>query len=433
MKISFRKKNDLYYKLKKADTRFVVNFGGAGSSKSYSQTQVEIAKCLEGKQKLLVIRKVSTTLNDSVVSLFKKFLTKLPDVRFNSVEKHFYLPNGSEILFKGLDDAEKIKSVAGITRIWIEEATELNLEDFRQLNLRLRGSDNLQMSLTFNPISVNHWLYDEFFKVSKPNSTIFKTTYLDNKYIDDAYIQELLRLKELDENLYNVYVLGNFGVIRTGNEWASKFLYNTHVKECEYDPDLPLHISFDFNGKPYMSAIVNQVYLNKKGTEIHQIAEYALAHPQNTTEDVCRTILSDFELYGIDSIYIYGDSTGRNKNARKTKDENEHHYEVIENIFRDYMDSNSNRVMSRNPSLSKRKYFYIYLLSGYYNIDVLIDPKCTHTINDFQMAKEDANGGILKETAKDETGAVYQKIGHHLDCHNYFTCSVFRNEFDSVK
>ena len=79
-------------------------------------------------------------------------------------------PNGSEIIFIGLDNSEKIKSIAGITSIWIEEATELTLQDFNQLDLRLRGETGLhkEVIFTFNPISDTHWIKKRFYDSSSP-------------------------------------------------------------------------------------------------------------------------------------------------------------------------------------------------------------------------------------------------------------------------
>jgi len=63
--------NNLIYDIQDAGTRFIINYGGAGSGKSYTQTQHEIMCALESRQNTLVIRKVSNTLNDSVVALFR--------------------------------------------------------------------------------------------------------------------------------------------------------------------------------------------------------------------------------------------------------------------------------------------------------------------------------------------------------------------------
>ena len=47
--------------------------------------------------------------------------------------------NGNRLYFAGVDDPEKLKSIEGITSMWIEEATELSLNDFNEIDRRLRG------------------------------------------------------------------------------------------------------------------------------------------------------------------------------------------------------------------------------------------------------------------------------------------------------
>jgi len=213
--------NPLISKLQKANTRFIVNYGGAGSSKSYTQTQHEIIKCLQSEERILVIRKVNNTLKDSVISLFVTILNNWGLSEYfteNKSLQYIQFVNGSQILFKGMDDPEKIKSIAGISRVWIEEASELTKDDFMQLNLRLRGRDNLQMTLTFNPIDEEHWIKKHFFDTPeiRERTTIIKTTYLDNKFIDDDYKKELESYKDIDKNYYKIYALGDWGGITEG-------------------------------------------------------------------------------------------------------------------------------------------------------------------------------------------------------------------------
>jgi len=213
--------NPLIYDLRKAKTRFVNNWGGAGSGKSFTQTQHEIIKCLEKPEKLLVTRKVASTLKDSVISLFTSVLNQwgLEDFYTENKSTQFItLTNGSQILFKGMDDQEKIKSIAGITRIWNEEASELTQADINQLNLRLRGKDGLQMTNTFNPIDEEHFLKAYFF--DNPDmltrTTNIHTTYKDNRFIDEAYKAELEGYQFIDKNYYKIYALGEWGGITEG-------------------------------------------------------------------------------------------------------------------------------------------------------------------------------------------------------------------------
>ena len=120
------------------------------------------------------------------------------------------------ILFLGLDDREKIKSIAGVTSVFIEEATELNEEDFNQIDLRLRGETPFykQIILAFNPISVTNWNKKYWFDEPKTNSLVVKTTYLDNDYIDEGYRDVLMSLKQSNIDLYKVYALGEWGILK---------------------------------------------------------------------------------------------------------------------------------------------------------------------------------------------------------------------------
>lgn len=172
----------------------------------------------EPGHKILVIRKVAKTLRQSTFALLCQIISdwNLGEIfEINKTEMEIRCINGSQIIHAGLDDSEKIKSIAGITSIWIEEASELEKSDFMQLDLRLRGKLKYykQIILTFNPISVTHWLKIEFFDNPKEDAFTLKTTYKDNKFIDEEYIKVLLALKDTDEYYYQVYVLGEWGTL----------------------------------------------------------------------------------------------------------------------------------------------------------------------------------------------------------------------------
>lgn len=255
--------NPLITKLQNAKTRFVISFGGAGSSKSYTQTQHEIIRCLQRKEKLLVIRKVNTTLKDSVISLFTTILNNWGLTQLYTENKslqYIQFANGSQILFKGLDDPEKIKSIAGITRVWIEEASELTKDDFMQLNLRLRGADNLQMTLTFNPIDEEHWIRKHFFETPEiaEKTSIIKTTYKDNKFIDEAYKAELESYQHIDKNYYKIYALGEWGGITEGRIFPI-------WEQIDQFPEIDGHwygLDFGFSNDP--TAIVKTIYFKER-------------------------------------------------------------------------------------------------------------------------------------------------------------------------
>lgn len=200
--------------------RTEVYYGGAGSGKSVFIGQKLITKACKSVRKMLVIRKVGTTLKDSVFSLIVEQLKKWKLYEHCNINLTTYtitLPNGSVFLFKGLDDSEKIKSITDITDIWVEEGTECTKDDFDQLDLRLRALvDDLQLFISFNPVSKANWVYSKWFdpaaKYDTESTMILKTTYKDNRFLPAAYIKALEEKMYTNPLYYKIYALGEFAV-----------------------------------------------------------------------------------------------------------------------------------------------------------------------------------------------------------------------------
>jgi phage terminase large subunit len=190
-----------------------------------------------------VVRKVGKTNRISTIPLIRRCIADWglwPLFAENKSNMTITCKNGNQIQFLGLDDIEKVKSITfenGIlTDILIEEASEITEKDFRQLNLRLRGQAAvpLQMTFLFNPISDGHWLKRVFFDnpgEKKNKTTIHKSTYLDNRFLDKDYKGELESLKFEDRVYYEIYCLGNWGQI--GNLIFRNIVY----EPCPYTPD----------------------------------------------------------------------------------------------------------------------------------------------------------------------------------------------------
>ena len=209
--------------LREYDKRVMAFYGGAGSGKSHFVVQKIIAKALSiPNRKVLIIRKIGATLRASIYALFLDILRN--DFQLRESEGHFtsrdslltiQLYNGSQFIFKGLDDSEKIKSIAGIDDIVIEEATELTLDDFTQLNLRLRSANpHNQIHLMFNPVSKTNWVYKYFFQNELGKDTfVLKTTWIDNKFLPKGYIDSLMKMKETNYTYYKIYAMGEFATL----------------------------------------------------------------------------------------------------------------------------------------------------------------------------------------------------------------------------
>jgi phage terminase large subunit len=271
--------NKAYIKFIKSEARTCVLMGGAGSGKSFASAQKIIMRIVstEGVN-VLVIRKVAKTLRNSVHEQLRKI------IEMEGLTEDFLITttpleitcnrNGNKIIFIGLDDPEKIKSIANITHIWVEEATELNKEDFDQIKLRVRGitSSYKQIVLTFNPISSLHWLKKEFFDKVNDDTLVLTTTYRDNKFLTKDDRKTIEDLKYTNPMAYDVYANAQWGVITEAliyNNWSVK--PDINEDETWYDEILAgadfgyhhpaaLKIGLDKEGNIY---VLKEVKLNK--------------------------------------------------------------------------------------------------------------------------------------------------------------------------
>lgn len=217
MDIQAKVNKKIFLFLENSKKRVNVIYGGAGSGKSYTIAQFLLLRKLyrEKDKRILVVRKTLPALRITAYQLVLDLLAEyqLPH-QLNKTEMTISVGT-SRMLFKSLDDPEKIKSYEG-NYVWIEEATEINHKDFMQLNLRLRRrTEGLnQMFLSFNPIDQFHWLNQTLLGKGREDLADNWTTYRDNPFLDPTYIEELEHLKDEDENYYRIYTLGKWGVLR---------------------------------------------------------------------------------------------------------------------------------------------------------------------------------------------------------------------------
>jgi phage terminase large subunit len=222
--------NNVYKKANNTKSRYRVLFGGAGSGKSHFVAQEIILNMLSNKSySYLCVRKTAKSIRNSVFRLLHSLIYNMGLITyftFNKTEMSIQCVTGATLITSGLDNVERLKSIAGINRIWIEEASEITEADFNQLDLRLRGHSNVghQITLTFNPISELHWIKKSFFDLGRNEAFILKSTYKDNRFLDDKYINTLLDLEKQDYQYYRIYVLGEWGSL--GN-----VVYTNWIKE----------------------------------------------------------------------------------------------------------------------------------------------------------------------------------------------------------
>lgn len=212
--------NETFLPLFEDESRYLVLKGGGGSGKSIFAGRKLLHRAIfEEGHRFLVCRKVGRTLRNSCFQqLLGQLAENYPDVEYkaNQTDMRIRFPaSESEIIFSGLDDVEKLKSIYNITGLWIEEASELLESDFNQLDIRLRGETThyKQILLTFNPVNILHWLKRRFFDEPPVNARVHESTYRDNRFLDDDAKKVLENFKDTDEYYYAVYCLGQWGVL----------------------------------------------------------------------------------------------------------------------------------------------------------------------------------------------------------------------------
>lgn len=259
VKIDQRVFNDAYVPHFNNTARTQIFYGGASSGKSVFVAQRLVYDILNGGRNYLVCRAVGRDSRRSTWVEVNKVIRKWGVSHLfeaNKSELVLTCANGYQVIFTGLDDTEKLKSITpkrgAITDIWVEEATQTTQSAITQLRKRQRGGDEgtpKRLTLTFNPIYQTHWIYDQFFKpvgwgvdtteYTADDLTILKTWYVHNKFLTAGDIYDLEN--EPDEYYRDVYTYGNWGVL------GDSIFTNWKVEPCKHTADsLPNYFGLDF-------------------------------------------------------------------------------------------------------------------------------------------------------------------------------------------
>ena len=284
--------NSTFKEVDRCKKRYIIMKGSAGSGKSVDTAMNYILRLMNDKGRNLVcIRKADITNRDSTYAELTGAIYKMFGDKY---EKYWkikqsplqitFKPNGNKIIFRGVNDdkqREKLKSITfqkgKLTDVWVEEATEITQADFEIIDDRLRGNlpegQFYQIRMTFNPVNKNHWIKKNFFDIPDENVLTHHSTYLGNRFIDDAYKARMERRKIVDPEGYQIYGLGEWGEI------GGLILNNWEVREVsqnlnDYD-DIAIGQDFGFNHanailllgiKDDNIYILDEVYVHEKET-----------------------------------------------------------------------------------------------------------------------------------------------------------------------
>lgn len=474
----------LLHYMNDATIRYIYNRGGSSSGKSYSEAQSILIQTLIDGEDTLIMRKVGASIEKTIYKDFSTActglnLSKLFKFKQNSI---VCLTGGAKIDFCGLDNPEKIKGISQYKRVVLEELTEFDEQDLKQVRLRLRGKKGQQIIGSFNPISEMHWIkkhvYDrekwhdipmttdifgkpvpetitkvKTIRLNEPKKSIYirtgevtekpsntvdiQSTYLNNYWVvgspdgtygfyDDQCIANFEADKVSDPDYYNIYALGEWGIIRTGSEFLGSFVMSRDVRPVPYDNGIPVHLSVDNNVLPYITL----TWWQFSAGQVRQIHEITAENPNNTVRRSAHLASKYLRKIGYDGkLYLHGDASAK---AANTIDEQKRSFMdlFIETLCGDGVDV-VDVVGNKNPSVPISGEFVNAILDGQIkDCSIVIDEKCHVSVEDYASVQKDVNGAILKTKIKNKmTGQTYEEHGHITDTMRYVVCDLLREEF----
>lgn len=242
--------NPAFREVNRSTKRYIVMKGSAGSGKSVDTAQNYILRLMQDNgRNLVAMRKSDITNRDSTFAeltgaIYRMFGDKAEQywIINKSPLKLTCRHNGNQIIFRGMNDdkqREKLKSITfqrgKLTDVWLEEATEFTQADLEIIDDRLRGElppgQFYQIRMTFNPVSKSHWIKKVFFDIADENVLTHHSTFLNNRFIDDAYRARMERRRIVDPDGFRIYGLGEWG------EVGGLILSNYIVEDFNTSPD----------------------------------------------------------------------------------------------------------------------------------------------------------------------------------------------------
>lgn len=467
--------------------RFIILYGGSSSGKSYSVAQTILIQTLYDGENTLVMRKVGASILKTIYEDYKVSAKNL------GIEKMFRFTqnsirciyNGAKIDFSGLDDPEKIKGISNYKRVQLEEFSEFEIEDFKQIRKRLRGKKGQQIIMTFNPISETHWIKKSYLDKEKlheipmtvviggqeipeqltkvkrllmnepksvlnvrtkeieqhPSDTVvIQSTYLNNFWVvgspdgkygfyDEQCIADFEKDRLEDPDYYNVYALGEWGILRTGSEFFGSFNKGRHMQSVPYNENLPIHLSIDSNVLPYITISYWQIDFDN-GKHLWQFNETAAENPNNTVRRAAKLVAERLHKMGnTGKVYLHGDAC--TKSANNIDDEKRSFHDLFISTLNEKGVDVEDVIGASNPSVSMSGEFINAVFEGSIpGLSITIGDNCRVSMEDYQSVQKDANGGILKTRVKNKmTMQTYEEHGHFSDTFRYVVCDLMKEEF----
>ena len=448
--------------MKDSSVRRIMVYGSSSAAKTYSICQnLIIDGGLDRKYNTLVFRKEGSSIKDTIkndlVEITDNILKEPPlDSIFQRLEFELRTLFGNKIRLRGLDTSGKIKGMKGYRKVYLDELDQFAMDDWKELNRRLRGEENQQIIASWNPVSENHWIKTKFIdltdweevdktiggdpysklspassvKRSKDGRTILiKTVYQDNKWVvggdvngvnygavDEQVLADFEEMKAIYPYDYQVYGLGEWGTIRPDVPYFHNYNDTLHYgkdRSFKYDPLAETWFSFDFNYNP-TTCTVFQI----RKTGIIGMKTYGC---RGGTAELCKLMLRDKELLKVNKLMwtVTGDSSG---NSRSSTAGDVTDYDIIKSSLG--IGDKIIRVNKRNKSHAYSRRLCDAFL---YHIPFIMSSECEDLRNDFLRAKPVSGSEELYKNREQGYAMDY------MDNFRYFVDAKFINGVEDIK
>lgn len=445
-----QEQSDAWHYLNDQITTEILFGGGAGGGKSWLGCLWHITRRVTYPgSRGLIGRKELKSIKESTMVTYFKVCQELgykagDDYKINLTDMFVEWANGSRTIFKQLKDEPSDPNFESLgstefTDAFIDEAGEISEKAFDIVNSRIRWMLHEydlkpKILLTCNPNP--NWIKDKYIKNQAGGLISLKgyqkyvralVTSNPNKDFAKIYIEQLNKMS-------SVYDRGRLldgdwdAVERTGGEFYKSFREERHIRPGQYNPSLPVHISWDENVNPYLPCGIFQL----EGKSVSMLHEIAGRNPRNTIKAVCSDIRSWLiQRNHTSGLFVYGDATSKKDDVKLEKGHNL--FTLILSELKDFRPHL--RVLKSNPSVRARGDFMNAVLeSEYSGISITIDASCKLMVNDLIGVKEAADGTKDKKMESDpKTGVRYQKFGHFSDLLDYLMCYAFAIEYKAFQ
>ncbi|AHJ98943.1 hypothetical protein [Hymenobacter swuensis] len=448
--ISFRPswKQHLAWQALEDDTTEEVMYGGAaGGGKSflgcswkvYRRLRYPDSRGVTARTRLIDIKESTVITYFKVLAAWGLVMGK--DYRYvtrSGAPEALVFNNGSREIFKELsyspadEDYQRLGSLE-ITDCWIEEANDGVPEkgaDIIKSRIRWKLAEFgliPKILITCNPgytwVRLKY-VYDVENNpvLLKPYQKVIQALVTDNpdREFVRIYKKSLEQLRDYDRQRL---LEGDWNAVeKTGGEMYPSFDTQLHVGDYAgtYDPELPLHITLDFNLTPGVTLNVWQV----RGKEATQLDEFT---QDSKTKLACQRFMRKYGQHRAE-VFVYGDPAGKHGDTRTEQGSND--FTIVIKELRG-LPKVTQRIEASAPSVSMRALWIDEILEHEQDgIRIRLDRKCNTTSTDYQKVKKASDGTKEKKKVTDpKTKVSYEPYGHATDANDYFLCRCFQSEW----